>query len=216
MTTVEANGRLPGHSRTASRLVLASASPRRRELLEILLPQFEVCPSDIDEAIVPGESPSDYVCRMARQKAEAFDLRLFDGDRDRTWVLGSDTSVVVDSTVLGKPADAEQARLMLRQLSGRVHSVRSAVALRAPDNALTVTESVTRVTFERLPAEWIEAYVASGEPMDKAGAYAIQGAAAAWISDLQGSYSGVVGLPLFETAGLLRPAGLLDPGPLDR
>lgn len=185
-------------------LVLASASPRRRELLAILTPEFTVEPADIDESGKPDESPDDHAVRLAVGKAAVIAGR----HRDRH-VLGADTVVVSDGACLGKPRDARHAREMLHLLSGLTHEVYSSVALGVRDGPFDTALSVTRVCFEVLPADWIERYVDSGEPMDKAGAYAIQGAAAAWISGIQGSYSGVVGLPLFETAGLLRRAGLL-------
>lgn len=183
-------------------LVLASASPRRRELLATLVETFEVVPADIDETPGEGESPEDYVRRMAHEKARRV------ADTRDAWVLGSDTSVVVDGRALGKPADADAARSMLASLSGRGHEVLSAVALVRGDT-LHSALSRTRVCFAELPVAWIEAVIASGEPMDKAGAYAIQGRAAMWVEHLSGSYTGVVGLPLYETAGLLRRAGLL-------
>lgn len=189
----------------AAKLVLASASPRRRGLLSILVEAFEVCPADIDERPGISEAPDAYVRRLAIEKARTV-ARLKSG----CWVIGSDTAVVQDGACLGKPADAAQARSMLRTLSGRSHRVYSSVALVGPDLSVTSAISVSEVRFEALPEDWIIGYAASGEPLDKAGAYAIQGRAAAWISKLEGSYSGVVGLPLFETAGLMRGAGLLS------
>lgn len=183
-------------------LVLASGSPRRRELLAVLVDRFEVQPADIDESVHDGESPSDYVQRMAREKAAALALE--------AWTLGADTSVVLDGTILGKPADANEAMAMMRSLANRSHHVHSAVALRAPDGATEVRESITEVEFGDPDEAWIARYAASGDPLDKAGAYGIQGAPAAWIRAIRGSHSGVVGLPLFETAELLRAAGF-DP-----
>lgn len=186
------------------RLLLASASPRREELLGILVSSFDIRPADIDERHENAEAAGDYARRLAEQKAHAIALIA-----PECWVIGADTVVVVDGRCLGKPRDAGQARLMLRCISGRAHQVCSAVSLvgpgRQPETALCVTE----VYFDALPEAWIDNYVQSGEPMDKAGAYAIQGGAAAWISHINGSYTGVVGLPLYETAGLLRAAGLL-------
>ncbi|HSH26414.1 MAG TPA: Maf family protein, partial [Wenzhouxiangella sp.] len=159
----------------------------------------------IDEAVRPHEAPEAYVRRMAREKALAVQGR-FDG----RFVLGSDTAVVVNDECLGKPGDDHEARDMLRRLSGREHRVLSAVSVIDPDGASRERLSVTRVEFAELPAAWIERYVASGEPHDKAGAYGIQGAAGTRVRSLAGSYSGVVGLPLFETGELLREAGLTD------
>lgn len=184
-------------------LVLASASPRRRELLAVLAPDFEVRPADLDESVGPGETPTGYVQRMAVEKAAAIAAA-----RPDAFVLGADTTVVVDQECLGKPRDADDARGMLAALSGRWHEVYSAVALARPGCAPEPALSVTRVAFDRLSTGWIDRYVESGEPMDKAGAYAIQGRAAQWVRRIEGSYSGVMGLPLFETAELLRWAGL--------
>lgn len=187
---------------TSRTLILASGSPRRRELLATLWQDFDVRPADIDESVGDGESPSGYVQRMAREKAAAV--------LSSAHVLGADTSVVLDGRILGKPRSAEDAVGMLRSLAGRSHHVHSAVALRSPENDTTVRESITKVEFAMPDDAWIARYVASGDPMDKAGAYGIQGAPAAWISRIGGSYSAVVGLPLFETAELLREAGF-DP-----
>lgn len=186
---------------TASpRLILASASPRRRALLETLGIDFSIRAVDVDESRLDGETPAEYVLRIARVKASAHGL-----PQPGCWILGADTTVELDGVCLGKPDSAEAARGMLERLSGRVHRVYSAVALAG--HAGTDTKiSVSRVEFASLATNWIDAYVACGEPMDKAGAYAIQGRAAAWIRSLQGSHSGVVGLPLFETASLLRRA----------
>ncbi|MDT8450056.1 MAG: Maf family protein [Wenzhouxiangellaceae bacterium] len=183
--------------------VLASASPRRSELLKILIDSFDVRPADIDETELAGEAPADYAVRVAGDKARAVAAAFPDRP-----VVGSDTAVVVDGAVLGKPADPAGARTMLERLSGRWHEVYSAVALWLPGSGLRSGLNVTRVRFAPLPAAWIDGYIASGEPMDKAGAYAIQGRAGAWIPEIRGSHSAVVGLPLFETAELLRDAGL--------
>ncbi len=163
---------------------------------------FSVQPADLDESIAPGESPAEYVERVASEKAAAIA-----GSNPAMLVLGADTTVVLEGRCLGKPGDADDARCMLGALSGRWHEVYSAVALVEPGAASERALSVTRVRFERLPESWIERYVDSGDPMDKAGAYAIQGEAAGWISAIRGSYSGVVGLPLYETGRLLRRAG---------
>ena len=195
-------------------LVLASASPRRRELLASLGVAFEVAPADIDESIHPGESPEAYVRRMAGEKA----LAVADS-HPGCFLVGSDTAVVVDDECLGKPADQAEARAMLGRLSGRRHRVLSSVALAEPDGRLREALSETAVDFAPLPEAWVDAYLGTEEPYDKAGAYGIQGAAGVWVCRIEGSYTGVVGLPLFETAGLLRAAGfaadaiLADKGP---
>ena len=185
-------------------LYLASQSPRRRELLGRLGLPFAVLDVDVPERRDPGEHALDYVRRVARDKARAGLERLGDA---RNWVLGADTEVVLDDDVFGKPRDAADAAAMLRRLSGRTHQVLSAVILagHAGEHAAL---SVSDVTFGPLDEAAIAAYVASGEPDGKAGAYAIQGNAQAFVAHLSGSYSGVMGLPLYETAGLLRAAGL--------
>ena len=186
-------------------LILASASPRRRELLAQCGLAFTVVPAGVDEEQRDEESASAYVRRVAADKAVAVW-----SDHPDAFVLGSDTAVVLDGKVLGKPADAAQARVMLAALSGRAHEVLSAVVLACPDGRRLERMSVTRVEFVCLPQAWIENYAASGEGADKAGAYGIQNQAGLWIRRIDGSYTGVVGLPLFETAELLREAGLLS------
>jgi septum formation protein len=186
-----------------SNLILASASPRRRELLGIFGIDFEVRPADVDESVNGGETPADYTLRLAVEKAREVSRKCRD-----CFVLGSDTTVALGGECLGKPGDAEQARNMLERLSGTVHEVLSAVALVHPGGEVEARLSTTHVDFAELPAGWIRDYVASGEPMDKAGAYGIQGPAGVWVRHLDGSYTGVVGLPLFETGELLRQAGL--------
>jgi septum formation protein len=183
-------------------LILAYQSPRRRELLEQLGLEFRVQPADIDEQLRAGELPQPFVERLALEKARAVA-----GGHPDALVLGSDTIVVVDAHVLGKPRDREDALRMLTLLSGREHEVLSAVALVGP-KAEAVSTQISRVRFRRLSDEEMNAYWASGEPQDKAGAYAIQGLGAIFIEHLAGSYSGVMGLPLFETTRLLREAGV--------
>ncbi|NUS39363.1 MAG: septum formation inhibitor Maf [Lysobacter sp.] len=185
-------------------LYLASQSPRRRELLARLGLPFAMLDVDVPEVRAPGESAIDYVRRVARDKARA-GLR---AARDIGLVIGADTEVVLDDVVFGKPRDAADAAAMLRRLAGRTHQVVSVVVL-ADAHGEREAVSTSQVTFGALDDATIAAYVASGEPEGKAGAYAIQGAAQAFIAHLSGSYSGVMGLPLHETAGLLRDAGLL-------
>lgn len=185
-------------------LYLASKSPRRRELLGRLGLPFRVLGIDIPEQRQPGETAADYVCRVAREKALA-GLRA-SGD-PAALVLGSDTEVVLDDEVFGKPADAESATAMLRRLSGRTHRVLSAVSLVSATGERHAL-SASSVTFADLDDERIAAYVATGEPFGKAGGYAIQGRAEIFVSRLDGSYSGVMGLPLFETTRLLAGSGL--------
>ena len=187
-------------------LYLASKSPRRHELLTQLGATFSALDVDVPEQREGTEAPQTYVERVARDKARAGLAMLAAGDRDAAVVLGSDTEVVLDGEVFGKPRDADDAAQMLGRLAGRSHEVISAVWLVAGDCELGDV-CVSRVRFVALDAATIAAYVATGEPFGKAGGYAIQGRGAALIKHLQGSYSGVMGLPLFETARLLREFG---------
>lgn len=183
-------------------IVLASASPRRAELLEQIGLPFRCAVADVDEAPVDAESPGEYVERLALEKAHAVRGSL----GTRLPVLGADTAVVLDNTIFGKPANHEHAREMLECLSGRTHTVLSAVAL--VDSRAQVQKSASQVTFRDIGRDEIAAYCRTGEPMGKAGAYAIQGRGAVFVQHLAGSYSGVMGLPLFETAGMLARAGV--------
>ena len=180
-------------------LVLASASPRRRELLAQIGIAFRVVVADVDESVLPGESPADYVVRLAHDKA----LEVLKRDRPGLPVLGSDTAVVLGREILGKPSDRDEARAMLNRLSGKTHEVYSAVAVAVSENEVHDRLNVTRVTFADLEPEWIESYCDTGDSMDKAGAYGVQGRAAERIKRIEGSFSGVMGLPLFETSQLL-------------
>jgi septum formation protein len=186
-------------------LYLASSSPRRRELLEQIGVHYTVCPVAVSERVNPGEAPEEYVLRLALAKARAGGAAL----EVQAPVLGADTAVVVDDTILGKPRDRADALAMLARLSGREHRVLSGVALVQGEREESRL-SVTRVRFRVLQPGEAEAYWASGEPADKAGAYAIQGRAAVFVERIEGSYSGVMGLPLFETAGLLERFGVAD------
>jgi septum formation protein len=189
-------------------IVLASQSPRRRALLAQVGVAFEAAATDIDESAEPGEAPLAYVERLARAKAAAGAARV---GSERV-VLGADTAVIADGAALGKPADEAEAQAMLAHLSGRPHTVASgvAVAFGACIEARVVT---SEVTLRPTTAAERSAYWASGEPLGKAGAYAIQGLGAAFVEALSGSYSNVVGLPLFETLELIRGFGIdpLDP-----
>jgi septum formation protein len=185
-------------------LVLASASPRRADLLRQLGVAFVQQPTDIDEAGMPGESPQDYVVRLARGKAAACE---YAGEGEPRPVLAADTCVVLDEQILGKPVDRMEALAMLARLSGREHLVLTAVCLRFREQERHYL-SESRVQFVTLQREQVEAYIATGEPFDKAGAYGIQGLAGAFVDGLQGSYSGVVGLPLAQTWQLLQQCGI--------
>lgn len=184
-------------------LVLASASPRRRELLTQAGFVFSVHPAHIPEDPLPGEEPIAYVTRLARQKAEAVFTELSAaGSQEGLAVLGADTTVTLDGHILAKPEDAADAARMLRLLSGRTHRVITGVAVAAAGR-VEVAAEVTAVRFLTLSEEEIAAYIATGEPMDKAGAYAIQGGAAKWIPRIEGCYFNVVGLPVALTCSML-------------
>lgn len=183
-------------------MILASSSPRRRELLQQIGVRFSTAVADIDETPVAGEMPAVYVARLALEKA-----RKVAEAHPQMVVLGSDTTVVCDGQILGKPENDADACRILRSLSGRAHQVMTAVAL-VKDNQHKVHTVVTEVDFCPLSDEQIQAYVATGEPADKAGAYGIQGKGAVLVAAIHGSYSNVVGLPLTETAGLLREFGV--------
>jgi septum formation protein len=187
-------------------LVLASASPRRRELLLRAGIAFEVIPAEIDEAPLPGEPAGALVERLAREKALAVARRL--GGAPARLVLGSDTVVVLDGDVLGKPHDARHAEALLRRLAGRTHLVLTGVAVAASDGlAVRSTTVASRVTMRAASDEEIRRYVATGEPLDKAGAYALQGEGRRLVDSVEGSESNVIGLPLDETLALLRAVG---------
>ncbi len=184
-------------------LILASQSPRRAELLRNAGIEFEVRPADVDESVRAGEEPTEYVKRLAREKALAVLATAPAG----AVVLGADTTVVVDGESLGKPVDSIDARQMLARLSGRRHQVTTGVCVarrNAEGSAETkVAAEVTEVEFATMSAEEIAGYVASGEPMDKAGAYAIQGGASRWVLRIEGCYSNVVGLPVARVRAML-------------
>ena len=182
-------------------LILASASPRRAELLQQIGLKFQVQPADIDETPTSLETPEHYVERLAREKALSIARQ-----HPEKLVLGSDTSVIHYEEILGKPESTEHAVSMLQALSGSTHQVLTAVAL-AKGTECWSRVVTTDVTFRELEAAEISAYVASGEPMDKAGSYGIQGLGGIFVSSIKGSYSAVVGLPLQETAALLAQAG---------
>jgi len=203
-------GLYPSRMTSSNPLIwLASASPRRSELLRQIGVSHEIRAVNLDEQIAGMENPAEYVTRLARAKAEALWQTL--AEPERRPVLGSDTSVALGNEVLGKPLDRTHAIQMLRRLSGCTHQVYTAVALRHAAGC-DVRLSVSDVTMRSLSDAQIAAYWETGEPADKAGAYGIQGRAALFIERIAGSYSGIVGLPLFETGELLRMAGItLEP-----
>jgi septum formation protein len=196
-------------------LYLASRSPRRIELLRqidvpfasLLLREGQGRDRDVVEEALDAEPPGHYVERMARTKAQVGAQRMHNRRLATLPVLGADTEVVLGNAIFGKPRDAQDAAAMLARLAGRTHEVMTAVALRLDDRS-DVEVSVSRVTLRKLAADEIARYVATGEPLDKAGGYAIQGRAAAFVTRLEGSYSGVVGLPLAETGALLARFGV--------
>lgn len=185
-------------------LVLASASPRRQELLADLGLSFAVRPADIDESVLPGELGTDYVLRLARSKAAAVALA---GEL----VIAADTTVDLDGELLGKPADDDEARSLMRKLSDSVHHVHTGVCALAidPDGATRIEATVitTSVTFAPVPDSWIDWYIATGEPFDKAGGYGMQGSAAIFVHRIDGSPTNVIGLPLDATASLVSRLG---------
>ena len=195
------------------RILLASASPRRAALLRQVGIAHAVRPVDVDESVRAGEAPAAYVLRLAEAKAAALWRQLAPGERRP--VLAADTTVALEGEIFGKPATLAEARAMLGRLSGRTHAVHTAIALlHAQGSAARVSSST--VTFRELTPAEIDWYWHTGEPADKAGGYAVQGRAAAFISHIAGSYSGIMGLPLFETWELLAPVlGLtaVEPGP---
>jgi len=188
------------------KLILASASPRRSELLQQIGVEFHVHPVDMDESMLPGESVLQHVKRLAIEKARlGYDVVSQQGND--LAVLAADTVVEIDGEVLGKPVNNQQAAVFLARLSAKQHRVHTAVAVVTGTDELTDISS-SAVEFTALSEQQIAAYLATGEPLDKAGAYAIQGIAAQFIVNLNGSYSGVMGLPLYETAGLLEACGV--------
>ncbi|TCP15186.1 septum formation protein [Crenobacter luteus] len=191
-------------------LYLASGSPRRRELLEQLGLTLQRVAAEIDETPLPGETARDYALRLAVEKAAAGEAARVAAGLPATPLLAADTTVTQDGEIFGKPADAPDARRMLAAFSGRSHRVLTAVAVRDGD-ALHTAVSDTEVWFKPLSAAEIERYIESGEPFDKAGAYGIQGRAAVFVERIAGSYTGVVGLPVFETAALLSACGFVFP-----
>jgi len=192
--------------RTSGRLILASLSPRRIELLRRIGLSVEVMPSGVDEAFRGGETPQEHVLRLSREKALAVANRHAD-----CWVLGADTAVAADGKVLGKPGSVAQAKAMLARLSGREHDVYTGFSIAQREKGLLLREVVgSKVLFRRITAEEMEWYAASAEPYDKAGGYAVQGAAALFIREIRGSYTNVMGLPLCEVVDALKRLSAID------
>jgi len=183
-------------------IILASASPRRKELLDQIKVTYKIHPVDLDETPLSNETPLDYVQRLAAEKSAACRAQL----KTETPVLAADTAVILGCVIMGKPKDQADALAMLMLLSGKTHQVYSAISLRGREHSQAV--SITEVTFRRLTEREILDYWRSGEPVDKAGSYAIQGIGGVFVESIKGSFSGVVGLPLFETAELLSQQGI--------
>jgi len=190
---------------TTKRIILASNSPRRRELLSSVGIVFDVIPANVDESVIGGETPSEHTERLSLEKAREVAKAHPDA-----FVIGADSVVVLNGRIMGKPRDAKDAREMLQSLSGRTHSVITGYSVVAKDAGVEVSDYVeTRVTMKELKGEEIAAYVATSEPMDKAGAYAIQGYASSMVREINGSYSNVVGLPVSEVVEMLIGLGAL-------
>lgn len=191
--------------KVVGKFILASASPRRRELLKQLELEFEVVPSGIDEIAQAGETPSEHVRRLAIAKAGELADRY-----PAAWVMGADTVVVINGDLLGKPADESEAREMLAKLSGRKHEVLTGIAVLQKLAAVNVSEVVTsQVIFTDISAAEMDWYVTTDEPYDKAGGYALQGRGAFFVKEIHGSYTNVIGLPLCEAVNLLKRAGAI-------
>ncbi len=197
------------------KIYLASKSPRRRELLRQIGVEFELLllrdhtsrGPDVSEEVLPGEKAEEYVVRVTREKAECASKMMLLRRLPLRAVLAADTTVVLDGRILGKPADEAEAMEMLRALSGRVHQVITSVALHRDEDTWQLTQT-SDVTLARLSEDTIRAYCATSEPYDKAGSYGIQGLASVFVERIAGSYTGIMGLPLHETAKLLRQAGI--------
>ena len=192
-------------------LILASSSPRRRQLLRSIGLDFTVQVADVDESELPGESPTGYVARVATSKALEVVSRVGLGDADQVAVLAADTTVDVDGKILAKPTDDDDARRMLKLMSGRTHQVHTTVVGWCPSGVHAVTVT-TDVTFARLSEQGIEWYLSMGEHLDKAGAYGMQTAGGALVHRIDGSPTNVIGLPLTETIGVLRACGVAVAG----
>jgi septum formation protein len=189
-----------------AQLILASASPRREELLSLAGITFQVIPSEVSEEMVGSESPEEHVLRLAEAKAASVAVLYPDA-----WVLGADTVVIIDGEVLGKPTRREEARVMMHKLSGKTHRVITGFTLLKATTKAAVRKAVTSaVTFRKMTAEEVEWYIDTDEPYDKAGGYAVQGRAALFIRAISGSHTNVIGLPICEVVEALRSVGAID------
>lgn len=190
---------------SSSRLILASASPRRKELLKLIGLNFEIIPSDVDETFLKGETPKGHTLRLSEEKALSIA-----GRNPDAWVLGADTIVIINREVLGKPVAVDEAREMLSKLSGREHTVITGFCLTRKNADVMVKDAIeSTVVFKEIPEDEIEWYVRTKEPYDKAGGYAVQGMGAFFIKEIHGSYTNVVGLPLCEVMETLKEIGAI-------
>lgn len=187
------------------KVILASASPRRQELLKLLVPEFSINPAEIDESVLPSEKAEDYVRRLALGKA----MKIA-GTFPEALIIGSDTTVVLNNEILGKPENVEEAYQTLKKLSGQTHHVLTAISLVCRKNKLSITEcSDSLVTFDKCSETELRKYAASGEPLDKAGAYAIQGGGALFVKSINGTPSGIIGLDINLLKQMLKKVGII-------
>lgn len=194
---------MPEKGRMNNTVILASASPRRSELLAQVGIKFKTVPASVDETILEGETPEEYVLRLAMEKAKSVAR-----DYENRWVIGADTAVVINGHIFGKPGSVREAREMLEKLSGSTHQVITGFCICNHGKAINIAGKVkTEVTFKELTRDEIDGYVASGEVMDKAGAYAIQGLGSFMVEEIHGSYSNVVGLPVCRVVSELERVG---------
>jgi len=191
---------------TSGRFILASASPRRIELLSLLGLRFEIMPSHVDETFMQGETPREHVLRLSGEKAEKAAAA-----HPNAWVMGADTIVIINGEVLGKPRSPDEAKEMLGKLSGRVHTVFTGFSVTKRSHSILVRDTVeSSVRFREIPDDEMAWYVESEEPYDKAGGYAVQGMGAFFIKEIHGSYTNVMGLPLCEVVDVLKGVGVID------
>ncbi len=187
-------------------LILASASPRRRELLERMGWDFKTIPSGIDEEFLEGESPRRHVLRLSREKTV-----IVSRENPDAWVLGADTEVIIDDEVLGKPETPEEARAMLKKLSGRMHRVITGFSIAKESTGVNIDNIIeSQVFFKEISDDEMEWYIKTGEPYDKAGGYAVQGRGAVFVKEIRGSYTNVIGLPLCEVVSALKSVGAVS------
>jgi septum formation protein len=191
---------------TSGRFILASASPRRIELLNLLGLRFEVMPSNVDEKFIKGETPRDHVLRLSEEKA-----RMSSALHPEAWVMGADTIVIINGNVLGKPRTPDEAREMLGKLSGQIHTVFTGFTVTRKSAGILIRDAVeSSVLFREVPEEEMAWYIKTQEPYDKAGGYAVQGMGAFFIKEIHGSYTNVMGLPLCEVVDVLKRIGAID------